>query len=251
MFAFITNWNHQRIISRSTVPSQKWDQVINRMPLLDRLNADEKSRLVKLAILFIHYKVIEGAHGLEVTEDMLLTISLQACLPILNLGFDWYDGWKSVIVYPAQFIPERIYQDEYGVEHRTRDVLSGESWHKGPVVLSWEDSEYAGQIDGYNVVIHEFAHKLDVLNGVTNGFPPLHKSMDTSSWAQSFSHAYNDLRDRIRYGEPIAIDHYAATSPAEFFAVLSEVFFEKPQVLNQYYPEIYKLYKQFYRQDLS
>ncbi len=111
---------------------------------------------------------------------MTLIIALQACIPILKLGFDCYDGWISVIVYAAGFSPKRVIRDEYGVEHHVQSNLSGESWQRGPVVLAWDATEHAGKIDGHNLVIHEFAHKLDMQTGDANGFPPLHRGMDSS-----------------------------------------------------------------------
>ena len=248
MLSFLTDWWQQRIIDRSTITPQQWHSAIARIPLLARLTEIEKQKLVRLSILFLHYKTFEGAHHLEVTRAMKMNIALQACLPILNLGIDWYHGWVSIIVYPAQFIPERQYVDEHGVEHRNKSVLSGESWHKGPVILSWEDAEQSGRVDGYNLVIHEFAHKLDVLNGKTNGFPPLHRDMNTSEWARALSEAYEDFQQRANSGD-VPIDNYAASSPAEFFAVFSEIFFERPDVLHHFYPSVYQQFKQFYRQD--
>jgi hypothetical protein len=249
MFSLIARWWQERIIRRSTVTGQQWQQAFARLPLLNRLTKDEKARLTRLAILFLHEKSLEGARGLELTSEMKLTIALQACLPVLNLGLDWYRGWVSVIVYPAQFIPERTFVDEYGVEHSARSVLSGESWHRGPVILSWEDARHSGAIDGYNLVIHEFAHKLDVLNGDANGFPPLHRNMDVSQWVSALTQAYDDFQHRLETWNDVPIDGYAASSPAEFFAVFSEVFFERPDILIHYYPAVYEQFKQFYRQD--
>ncbi|MCI0508237.1 MAG: zinc-dependent peptidase [Gammaproteobacteria bacterium] len=249
MFSLIARWWQERIIRRSTVTGQQWQLAFARLPLLNRLTKDEKARLTRLAILFLHEKSLEGARGLELTSEMKLTIALQACLPVLNLGLDWYRGWVSVIVYPAQFIPERNFVDEFGVEHSARSVLSGESWHRGPVILSWEGARLSGVIDGYNLVIHEFAHKLDVLNGDANGFPPLHRNMDVSQWVTALTEAYNDFQNRLNTWNDVPIDSYAAASPAEFFAVFSEVFFERPDILNHYYPAVYEQFKQFYRQD--
>jgi Mlc titration factor MtfA (ptsG expression regulator) len=249
MFSFISNWWQQRIIRCSTITSEQWRQAIDRLPLLAQLTDKEKQQLLRLSILFLHYKSLESARGLKLTIEMKLLIALQACLPILHLGIDWYRGWVSVIVYPAQFIPERQFVDEYGVEHRSKSVLSGESWHRGPVVLSWEDTEQSGIIDGSNLVIHEFAHKLDVLNGKTNGFPPLHRGMDVTQWVSALSDAYEDFQQRLNTWNDVPIDSYAASSPAEFFAVFSEVFFERPDILSHYYPRVYEQFKQFYRQD--
>lgn len=127
--------------------------------------------------------------------------------------------------------------------------MTGESWLAGPVVLSWADAEMRGDEHGYNVVIHEFAHKLDMLNGEANGFPPLHAGMDRGAWSRDFSAAYEDCRARLERGEPARIDPYAAESPAEFFAVLSEVFFEIPDAVLAEYPGVYRQLAAFYRQD--
>jgi len=249
MFSKIRNWLDRRTIEDSNIASTQWQAAFEMLPVLDRLDADERRRLRELVILFLHRKTFTGAHGLEVTRPIQLVIALQACLPILELGIDCYDGWETVVVYPSGFVPEHVFVDEYGVEHRTRDALSGEAWQRGPVLLSWEDTEHAGDLDGYNLVIHEFAHKLDMQNGKANGFPPLHRGMDPAEWTREFSRGFDDFERRCRHGEDIGIDEYAAASPAEFFAVLSEVFFERPDLLQEYYPAIYRLLKQYYRQD--
>jgi len=249
MFSRLRQWRHQRIIRNSPIAESQWTTAYQCLPLLASLTRDEKQQLQQLAILFLHYKSLEGAKGLEITQHMALIIALQACLPILNLDLNWYDGWVSVIVYPAAFVPERTFRDEYGVEHQGKSVLSGESWHKGPVILSWEDSRHGGIIDGHNLVIHEFAHKLDVLNGSANGFPPLHPGMDAQAWTSTMSRAFEDFQTRLQLGSPVPIDSYAATSPAEFFAVFSEVFFERPRLLHDYYPAVYRQFREFYRQD--
>ena len=248
MFSKIRNWLDRRIVARSDIPAAQWQAAFEVLPLLDGLDSEQCRRLRELAILFMHRKTFAGAHGLEVTRPMQLVIALQACLPILELGLDYYDGWQTVIVYPSGFAPEHVYTDEFGVEHRIRDELSGEAWHRGPVLLSWDDAESAGEIDGYNLVIHEFAHKLDMLNGEANGFPPLHRGMDTAEWTREFSRGFEDFERRCERGEDIGIDEYAASDPAEFFAVLSEVFFERPDLLQHYYPKIYRLLGEYYRQ---
>ncbi len=249
MFSFIRRWQQRRIIQASVVTHEQWGKAFKQLPLLRGLSREEQQRLINLAIVFLHDKSLEGAQGLVIHQEMGLIIALQACLPILNLGLDWYDGWVSVIIYPTQFIPERNYVDEYGIEHRTNSVLSGESWQKGPVILSWEDSRLAGIIDGHNLVIHEFAHKLDALNGRTNGFPPLHRGMSVEQWSGALSEAFTDLQRRMDSGDAVPIDRYAATSPAEFFAVMSEVFFECPDILRHYYPQVYDQFKLFFKQN--
>ncbi len=248
MFSKIRSWLDRRIVERSNITPAQWQAAFELLPVLDRLDADQRRKLRELAILFVHRKAFVGAHGLEVTRPMQLVIALQACLPILELGLECYAGWQTVIVYPSGFMPEHVYIDEFGVEHRIRDELSGEAWHRGPVLLSWDDTVDAGDLDPYNLVIHEFAHKLDMQNGAANGFPPLHDDMDAAEWTREFSRGFEDFESRCARGENIGIDPYAASDPAEFFAVLSEVFFERPELLQDFYPAIFRLLVRYYRQ---
>lgn len=250
MFQFIRNWLDSRIIHHSTITSGEWDQAFAMLPLLHGLTEDEIRALRELAILFMHDKSFQGAHDLVITQQMILIISLQACLPLLHLDIKRYKGWYSVIVYPAGFAPERVFRDEYGVEHHVQSNLSGEAWLRGPVVLSWDDTEHAGIIDGENLVLHEFAHKLDMLNGDANGFPPLHREMDSAAWAQAFATGFDDFKHKCNRAENIGINCYGATSPAEYFAVLSEVFFERPDVLQRHYAAVYGQLRMYYRQDV-
>ncbi len=249
MFQWLKKWRQERIVRRSSVTDDEWNDAFQNLSLLNRLTAQEKAKLKRLAILFLYYKSLETVGELQITTAMQLTIALQACLLILNLGLDWYDGWVAVVIYPGAFSRQRKYIDEYGVEHIDKANLSGESWQRGPVVLSWDDSVHHSEIDGHNVVLHEFAHKLDMRNGKANGFPPLHKGMSAPQWAEEFNKAYKDFELRIQEHNLIPIDHYAAESPAEFFAVLTELFFEKPVIIKDYYPGIYDLLVMFYRQD--
>ncbi|OCH98073.1 hypothetical protein A8135_13000 [Legionella jamestowniensis] len=249
MFHWLKEWWYERIVHHSLVTDDEWYEAIQNLPLLQRLSEHEKIKLKRLAILFLYYKSLEGAGGALLTTAMQLNIALQACLPILNLGLKWYEGWVSVIVYPGAYSHEDKTIDEFGVEHIGKSHLSGESWQRGPVIISWDDALHHGGSNGHNVVLHEFAHKLDMRNGRANGFPPLHKGMSAQQWSEVFNKGYNDLVSRIQLNEPIPIDPYAVTSPAEFFAVFSELFFEKPQIIRHYYPEIYDLLVKFYRQD--
>jgi Mlc titration factor MtfA (ptsG expression regulator) len=249
MLDFIRHWFDRRIVERSDVTEGQWQAAFDSLPLLDSLSADEKQGLRELAILFCYRKTFEGAHGLSVTREMALEIALQACLPILNLGLDDYAGWTSVIVYPSGFETTHVYVDDYGVEHVVMSELDGEAWQRGPVILAWDMADHAGEIDAYNLVIHEFAHKLDMQNGSANGFPPLHAGMDAATWSEIFSRQFDDFRRKCDAGLDIGIDCYAASSPAEFFAVMSEVFFERPDLLDQHYPSVYAQMRLYYRQD--
>lgn len=249
MLRFIRNLLDRRIVEQASIPAADWDVAFAALPLLECLQPQEKRRIQELAILFLHRKTITGAHGLEITRRMALIIALQACLPVLALGLECYDGWTSIVVYPSGFAAQRVVTDEYGVEHRVRDELSGEAWQRGPVILAWDETEYAGYIDGCNLVIHEFAHKLDMQNGVANGFPPLHRDMDIEAWTLAFSAGFEAMQRLCDRGEDIGIDCYAASSPAEFFAVLSEIFFERPDLLQRHFGVVYAQMKRYYRQD--
>jgi len=245
MFKLLRKWRRQRIIKRSTISSSSWDDALRQLPLLDRLSEEERNRLRHLAILFLHEKSFFGAHDLELSEEMRLLIALQACLPILNLGIDWYSGWTTIIVYPAGFAPKREMVDEFGLVHTVKSELIGEAWQRGPVILSWEDTETAGIRDGQNVVIHEFIHKLDMLNGAADGFPPQHKRTHAKAWSEIFTAAYADFQENPKPG----LSRYGATAPAEFLAVLSEVFFENPGLLNNNYPKVYEALSLFFKQN--
>lgn len=245
---WFSRWRRTRILERHLIPATAFEATIARLPILRGLDAQEQARLREAASLFIHDKAFSAAGGATVDEATQRTIALQACLLTLNLGEDSYRGWSEIILYPDEFLRPREEMDEAGVVHHSRDILAGESWHGGPLVLSIADVAASGQADGFNVVLHEFAHKLDMLNGDANGFPPLHRGMDAAAWARDFSAAYDDLCTRVDAGEDTAIDPYATYDPAEFFAVLTEVFFETPRLLDAEYPAVYRQFQQFYRQ---
>jgi len=245
---WFSRWWRARILKRHLIPANAFNAAVARLPILHGLDTAERARLRESASLFIHDKTFSAAGGADVDDAIPLLIALQACLLTLNLDENSYRGWNEIILYPDEFLHQREEMDEAGVVHRSRDILAGESWHGGPLVLSITSVEESGQADGVNVVLHEFAHKLDMLNGDANGFPPLHRGMDAASWAADFSAAYADLSARVDAGEDTAIDPYATTDPAEFFAVLTEVFFETPQLLDSEYPATYRQLQQFYRQ---
>jgi Mlc titration factor MtfA (ptsG expression regulator) len=219
------------------------------LPLLAGLSNDESRRLRDLALLFLRDKTFEQARDVGLNDEMRLTIALQACLPILNLGLGWYRGWYALILYPDEFVPQREWIDEDGIVWVAEEPMSGEAWEQGPVILSWADVRAGGVRDGFNVVVHELAHKLDMCDGSANGHPPLHRGMSDERWSFVFGRAYHDLIRRLELGEELAIDPYGSESPAEFFAVCSEAFFELPQLLAEAYRDVYGQLKEFYRQD--
>jgi len=246
----LRDWHRRRILRRATLPDDDaWRAARRRLPLLENLSPEEERRLRELTLLFLHEKRFSGAHQFQVEERHRLRIALQAVLPLLQLGPDWWGGWREVILYADEFIVDQEQQDEAGVVHRYREVRSGESWQHGPLVLSWADVQSGGRLDGYNVVIHEMAHKLDGQSGALDGMPPLHRGMSARRWIEVFTAAYDELNQLLDAGAETLLDPYAAEAPAEFFAVVSESFFETPWFLADYYPEIYQQLSLFYRQD--
>ncbi len=233
------------------LPDALWQKTLATLPFLERLNGEEKSRLRTLAEAFLAEKEFTSAGGLELTDAMCVSIAAQGCLPILNIGLESYRGWIGIIVYPDEFIIPRSVEDESGVVHEYDDVASGEAWEGGPLLISWRDAQMAGE--GYNVVIHEFAHKLDMLSGEVNGIPPLPPGLLRNEWEETLLAAYENFCALVDAAEEdddeTLLDPYAAESPGEFFAVMSETFFETPDKLREEYPELYELFSRFYRQD--
>ncbi|MGZ8191638.1 MAG: M90 family metallopeptidase, partial [Methylococcaceae bacterium] len=222
-----------------------------KLAFLQGMTAVDKAHLRELSTVFLHEKNIVGVQGLEITDAMEVIIAVQACLPVLRLGIGCLAGWTDIVVYPGAFRVSKDDRDSAGVIHHEQQVLIGESWSRGPVILSWEDVERDMQEtqSGRNVVIHEIAHKLDMLNGSANGFPPLHYGMDTKQWSTSLSCAYQSLVERVEHHHRACINPYAATSPAEFFAVISEYFFCQPETLHSHFFKVYQQLELYYRQN--
>ena len=247
MFRLLRTWRRKRTLRRATLDPALWRQVTGALPFLRGLDAEEWRRLRDCALLFLDEKEMDGARGFILTDAVRLSIAVQACLPILNLGLDAYQGWIGIVIYPGEFKVRRAQMDESGVVHEYDDALSGEAWPGGPVILSWQDIELGEA--GYNVVIHEFAHKLHMSRGEMDDFPPPHPDMDREQWLSAWDAAYNAFCDQVDRGIDTRIDPYASEHPAEFFAVLSEAFFTLPQSVCSDYPQLYQQLALFYRQD--
>jgi MtfA peptidase len=261
-FDLYANWRRKRILSKTRVGEALWRRLWDTLPFLQDLDPSESARLRELAILFLHDKRMHGAADMQLDDGIRLSIALQACLPILNLGLSYYDGWVGVIVYPGGFRVSRTEVDEAGVVHEWQEDLAGEAWARGPVVLSWEDiaSGPGTRETPYNVVIHEFAHKLDMLHkDDATGFPLPHREMDARAWVDALESAYGKFCRAVDRGDgrhaldredkPLPFDAYAAENPAEFFAVMSEAFFVAPARLESAYGRLYRALCAFYRQD--
>ncbi len=239
-----------RVLRKHAIPDHDWLGVTHQLPLLMSLSATEKVRLRVLATLFLHKKYFTGVQGMVVTPRVKIIIAAQACLEILNLGIGAYDGWYEIIVYPGAFRVTRERQNDIGLVDKESRDLSGESWMQGPVILSWDDIERDSFTlqQGRNVIIHEFAHKLDMLNGRANGMPPLHPDMRLDKWTDSLSEAYEQLIQHVHHHHG-DITPYAASNPAEFFAVMCEYFFTSPDFLHEHYPRVYRQLSAYFRQD--
>ena len=253
---------------RARIAPDLWRQVLDAHPFLAALDADETAQLLARSAWLLASKTINGARGLEVTDFMRLSIAAQASLPILNLTPTLYEGWDEIIVYPAGFRIPRKQMDEDGVMHEYLEDAAGEAWEGGPLVLSWEDTQLSE--GGFNVVIHEFAHKLDLQSGLADGMPSLaaHGDLKPREWRRilddsldRFIAAVDAVEAAIPhdvdpesaeadawYGR-LPLDPYAATDEAEFFAVSSEHFFVDPYPMAEALPEWFGLLRAYYRQD--
>ena len=245
----IRAWRRARILERHAITDVLWRRCTDELHILDRLDATELERLRELTTLFLHQKKIVGAHELAVDDAMRTIVAAQACLPVLNLGLDVYRGWYTIILYPGAFVAHREVHDEGGVVHTGYEELDGESAEGGPVVLSWEEARPLPADEVYNVVVHEFAHKLDESTGAPNGLPPLHADMSVATWSTVMTAAFDAFNALLDRNEEPPFDDYAGTDPAEFFAVTSELFFAAPDVLMDAYPDVYAQLRAFYRQD--
>jgi len=233
---------------------REWDAVIDAyVPLAWRLQSAERQRLRELVQVFIAEKSWEGCSGLELTEEMQVIVAANACLLVLDRGIDLYQDVDSILLYPNTVItpPRRPYMFETvrtPIGHAR--AISGEAMLHGPVVLSW-DAVLAGtrwDAPG-NVVVHEFAHKIDMADGSVDGTPPLATDRELADWARVWSAAYRDFLVRVELGITSAIDAYGATNEAEFFAVATETYFLNGDGLRGDYPELYALLDDFYRPD--
>ncbi|PZP25234.1 zinc-dependent peptidase [Pseudomonas kuykendallii] len=245
-------WRQRRILAAHPVDDQRWAAVLARLPILDGLDDAELQRLRELSVLFLHDKSLSLLGDLELSGEDRLVLAVQAQLPLLHLpAGEWQRNFHELVLYPDDFRSPQRYRDDAGVEHQWDDERSGEAWAQGPVILAWPGVAESGGWEAYNLVIHEIAHKLDMLGGDANGLPPLHRDMRVVDWAQAMQGAYDAMNAQLDRDPDAAttIDPYAAENPAEFFAVSSEYFFSAPDLLEQAFPAVYAQLAHFYRQD--
>ncbi|MDH5544425.1 MAG: zinc-dependent peptidase [Gammaproteobacteria bacterium] len=230
----------------------KWKNVLlTQWPLYREIPDLLKEGLHQRIQLFIQEKQFVGCDGFQITEEHRLLIAAQACLLVINKPYEYFDELKSILVYPSAFIVKHNRQLANGTIAEEQNVNSGEAWETGKIVLSWDDA-YAGMInikDGENVVIHEFAHLLDHTNGTANGAPLLEHAKNYDVWSKTFQTAYNRLLHNLHTGEKSVFNPYGAASPGEFFAVASEMFFERSRLFQSEEPELYQELVRFYAVD--
>lgn len=241
----------ERILRSRPIPDTLWQAVLLRYPFLMHRGADDLARLRRLATLFLARKEFTGAGGLEPTDDIAVAIAAQACLPVLQIGLDAYDGFVGIVIHPDEVLAPREVMDEDGVVHQYTETLSGEAMDGGPVMLSWRDVDEAGETAeiAYNVVIHEFAHVLDMRNGEADGVPLLPTRAAHDEWMAVMQAEYDAFCTAVDRGDELVIDDYGAEAPEEFFAVASEAFFVAPGPLLRRHPALYRLLAGYYRQD--
>lgn len=229
----------------------EWRAIVEKnVPLVAALPPEDRAELEKLVMTFLDEKHFEGAGGFEVTDEVKVTIAAQACLLLIHRDTDVYPDLETVIVYPSAYTARSTRRDGYVVIEEDVDRL-GESWDRGVVVLAWDSvrSGTTNMRDGHNVVLHEFAHQLDAEDGDMDGAPDLATRARYATWAAVLGDEFRELVDKVDAGRGSDIDRYGATSPPEFFAVVTEMFFEKPAQLRRKHPELYETLADFYKQD--
>jgi len=238
--------------SQRVIPDALWLSTLQAYPFLMADPANDPEQLRAMVAAFLADKEFNGAHGLEISDAMAVAIAAQACLPVLHLGLHWYDDFKGIVVHSGAMLARREAVDDAGVVHRYNEALTGEAMQHGPVTLSWADAAASGDSAqaGYNVVIHEFVHKLDMRSGSADGCPPLPSKL-RENWHDTMQASYARFQTQVtmadRFGaEPPWLDAYAATAPAEFFAVASEAYFVNRERFRQEFPELLPLFAQFF-----
>ncbi len=230
----------------------EWLAILEKnVPLYVRLPESDRQELRRHLLVFLAEKRFEGCGGLEITDEIRVTIAAHACLLLLHRKTDYYPGLKSILVYPDAFVVPDVRHLVGDTVLETDDVRLGESWHHGSVVLSWNDVRRGATDieDGQNVTLHEFAHQLDSSHGRGDSTPVLRDEATFDAWARALGRDYDGFRRAVQSRRPEVLDEYGATDPAEFFAVATESFFETPNELQRVYPRLYEELKKFYQQD--
>ena len=249
----IRRWlQHLRPSAPDDIPETDWAALLARTRAFDALTSAQRQRLRALAARFLSKKTFSAAADHALDDTQCLAIAALVCLPVLGHGFDALSGWREVIVYPGEFRVKREHHDEHsGVVTEGEDDLIGEAWDRGPVILSWADvaTDLEHPFDGFNVVVHEIAHKLDMQDGAMNGVPCLRDGISRREWIEAMQPAYDDLVRAVERGRETLVDPYAAESVDEFFAVTSELHFSDPATLRRAAPAVADLLARYYAPD--
>jgi len=255
LIAWAGRWAYRRHHYRSAMAQpfpDAWQQMlITRLPVYERLPAALKQELQAHIQHFLYTKQFVGCNGQDITDEVRVVIAAEACLLILNRASTRYKNLRWIYVYPSTFIAKREQQDAYGVVSESKTHMLGESWSNGRVILAWDSVERGmyNFSDGRNVVLHEFAHQLDQEDGAADGAPLLYTRDSYQIWAQVFSQEFTQLQAKLARGGNSLIDSYGATNPAEFFAVVTELFYERPAQMRKRHPELFKALQGYYRLD--
>ncbi len=251
----LNRWREQRAIERHAIPEALWQLTLLRYPFLSSRHADDLTELRRLCSLFLSTKEFHGVDGFEVTDEVAVAVAAQACLPVLRLGLGWYDGFVGIVMHASEVVAQRTYQDEDGVVHEYDEELAGEAMEGGPLMLSWNaiavssDPAQFGVDEVFNVVIHEFAHVIDMRDGLADGVPPLGGAEERDRWIAVIDAEWERFCTRVDAGEATLIDPYGAEAVEEFFAVAVEAFFVAPAAMRSEEPAMYELLAGFFRQD--
>lgn len=247
----IRNHFWQKKYHRFALNSQQKNLLLKYMPIYQRMTDADREKLERHIVWFFNEKRFIGCDGLKLNESMKLIVAADACLLVLNKPWPLYRNVREILLYPSAYYAPETSRDGAGLVSYHNAVRQGESWPGGTLVLSWHDVLEGNRLpsDGHNLVFHEFAHQLDQETGKTTGTPLLASNEDYQKWAKVFSRAFNQLKTHLAYGMPHVIHSYGATNEAEFFAVITETFLEKPAELRQFDPEIYHLLVGYYQFD--
>lgn len=246
----LSRWRLRRALARG-LPAAAVAMLSDTIPLYARMPAELQSQVRRLVVQFLHQKKFVGCAGLELNDEMRVTIAGQACLLLLNRPTKVYPALDTILVYPTAFVAEHTDTGPGGIVTRTEAQLLGESWGDGRVILAWDHVQRgaADWSDGENVVLHEFAHQLDSESGRANGAPFLGSAASYRSWSAVLSRDFANLRHDANDRRQSVLDHYGASDPAEFFAVATETFFEKPHQMAEHHAALYEQFEKYYRVD--
>lgn len=249
MFGF--RGRRRRRLRATPLPEALWQIIDRNVPLISRMCVADRAELGGIVQVLLNEKTFEGCGGLEISDEVRATIAAQAAVLLLHRETDFYPTLNTILVYPHAYVaPTRRHRPD-GIVVEGPQVRLGESWTRGAIVLSWEDV-LRGAIDaddGHNVTFHEFAHQIDGESGAMEGSPILPSRARYRDWARVLGAEYDSLIDRVHRGHGSLLDGYGTTNPAEFFAVATELFFERPKAMKHQYPELYGEFAKFYRYD--